>query len=298
MRTIEAIASLRAACDDARRAEQRIGFVPTMGAFHAGHRSLMAAARRDCDLVVVSSFVNPIQFGPTEDLAAYPSDPQGDAAAATAEGVDVLFTPTVDEMYPEAGRTTVHVAGLTERMCGAHRPEHFDGVTTIVAKLFSIVGPCRAYFGRKDAQQLAVVRRMAADLDLPVEVIGCPLVREEDGLAMSSRNAYLTNAERSAATVLSRALRGVADAVRAGERDAAALQRQLARTIAAESLVDLEYAEIVDASTLEPVAELFGDVLVALAASVGRTRLIDNCTLSIVGADATADLGVVAISES
>ncbi len=217
MQTVRRIADVRRICADARRSDQTVGLVPTMGAFHTGHRSLMRAARGECDLVVVSLFVNPTQFGPNEDLAGYPRDEAGDASAAAAEGVDLLFAPSVDEMYPEEPRTTVHVAGLTDRLCGASRPGHFDGVTTVVTKLFSIVGPCRAYFGRKDAQQLAVVRKMTRDLDLPVEVVGCPLVREPDGIAMSSRNAYLDDEQRAAATVLSRALHQAATHAAAGQ---------------------------------------------------------------------------------
>ena len=204
MITTPSIAAVRAACAATRARGGTVGLVPTMGYFHEGHRSLMRAARAAHDLVVVSLFVNPTQFGPNEDLDAYPRDLVADAAAATDEGVDVLFTPTVAEMYPDGARTTVHVDALTEGLCGASRPGHFDGVTTIVAKLFAIVGECSAYFGRKDAQQLAVVRRMAADLDLPVTVVGCPIVREPDGLAMSSRNAYLSSDERQRATVLVR----------------------------------------------------------------------------------------------
>jgi pantoate--beta-alanine ligase len=296
MEILELIGDLRSACDAARRREELVGLVPTMGAFHAGHLSLMRAARRTCDLVIVSLFVNPTQFGPHEDLSAYPRDLAGDGAIADAEGVDVLFAPSVAEMYPQSPVTTVHVSGLTERMCGASRPGHFDGVTTVVTKLFSIVGPCRAYFGRKDAQQLAVVRRMVADLDLPVDVVGCPLVRETDGVAMSSRNAYLDEAERRAARVLSRALGLVGDAARAGERDAAALRRLVLDTVADEPLVELDYAEIVDAETLDPVAKIAATVLVAVAANVGHARLIDNCTISPVGGDVEVDLGVIADS--
>jgi pantoate--beta-alanine ligase len=295
MQTLERIAELRAACDEARGRGLHVGLVPTMGAFHAGHRSLMRAARRDCGLVVVSLFVNPTQFGPSEDLSAYPRDPEGDRAAAEAEEVDVLFTPSVDEMYPSPPRTTVHVDGLTARLCGASRATHFDGVTTVCTKLFSIVGPCSAYFGRKDAQQLAVVRRMARDLDLPVDIVGCPLVREPGGIAMSSRNAYLTDDERRAATVLSRALRNVADLVRAGERRADALRGVLVDMIGGEPLVTLDYAEVVDAATLEPVSAIGEGVLVAVAANVGRARLIDNCTISVSDDGHVAiDLGVVA----
>jgi pantoate--beta-alanine ligase len=306
---LERVADVRARCDDARRAGRSVGLVPTMGYFHAGHRSLMRAARAADDLVVVSLFVNPLQFGPTEDLAAYPRDLAGDAAAAEAEGVDVLFAPPVEEMYPTPApvRTVVHVDELTAGLCGASRPTHFDGVTTVVAKLFSIVGPCRAYFGRKDAQQLAVVRRMAADLNLPVEVVGCPLVRESDGLAMSSRNAYLTTGDRAAALVLSCALREAVDRIRAGSRDAGAVRAALAARIESEPGVRLDYAEIVDATDLtnynDPSGSppssrpLVGTILIAVAAFVGRARLIDNATVTVSTSGVEADLGVL-VSES
>jgi pantoate--beta-alanine ligase len=240
--------------------------------------------------------VNPTQFGPSEDLAAYPRDPEGDAAAAEAEGVDVLFTPAVDEMYPEGGRTTVHVSGLTEGLCGASRPGHFDGVTTVVAKLFSIVGPCRAYFGRKDAQQLAVIRRMTADLDLPVEVVGCPLVREHDGLALSSRNVYLDADDRQAATILSGALYLASEAVVRGQRDAAAVRQLVVDTIGQQPQVRIDYVEVVDAATLEPVERVESDTLVALAAFVGKARLIDNVTITFSAGVPTPDLGVLTAS--
>jgi pantoate--beta-alanine ligase len=265
-----------------------------MGYFHTGHRSLMRNARVENDFVIVSLFVNPMQFGPTEDLDAYPRDLAGDAAVAEAEGVDVLFAPSVDEMYPQSPRTTVHVEGLTAGLCGKARPTHFDGVTTVVAKLFSMVGPCRAYFGRKDAQQLAVVKRMAADLDLPVDVVGCPLVREPDGVAMSSRNAYLDAEERRAASVLSRSLQEAARAISDGERDTDAVHRLIAGLVATEPKVQLEYAEVVDTAVLEPMTEIDGDVLVAVAAQVGRARLIDNMTVSIGRSGVDVDLGVVA----
>jgi pantoate--beta-alanine ligase len=288
--TVTTIAEVRAAADATRADGGRVGFVPTMGYFHEGHRSLMRAARADNDLVVVSLFVNPTQFGPNEDLTRYPRDLDGDAAAATAEGVDVLFVPTVDEVYPDGARTTVHVDGLTEGLCGRSRPTHFDGVTTVVTKLFSIVGPCRAYFGRKDAQQLAVVRRMAADLDLPVEVIGCALVREPDGVAMSSRNAFLSADERAAASVLSRALRNAGEAFLAGTTDGGALRQVVVETIAAEPAVRLDYAEVVDAGTLERVESVTSDTLVAVAAFVGVTRLIDNITIE--ASTSSVDFGV------
>jgi pantoate--beta-alanine ligase len=282
-----------------RRAGLRVAFVPTMGAIHDGHLSLVRRAASAADRVVVSLFVNPLQFGPNEDLAAYPRDLAGDAAVAAAEGVDVLFGPPVAEMYPSGApmKTVVHVDDLTAGLCGASRPTHFDGVTTVVAKLFSIVGPCRAYFGRKDAQQLAVVRRMVADLDLPVEVVGCPLVREADGVAMSSRNAYLTDAQRAAATVLVRALREAVTAVCVGARDAAEVRRLVIERIATEPEVKLDYAELVDASDLTPVNRLDGSVLLAVAAFVGRARLIDNAHITVSTSGVEADLGVLA-SES
>jgi pantoate--beta-alanine ligase len=290
---VATIAELRGACDDARRAGRSVGLVPTMGYFHEGHRSLMRAARSATDLVVVTLFVNPTQFGPGEDLSRYPRDLDADAAAAEAERVDVLFVPPVDEMYPDGPPLTrVHVERLTEGLCGASRPEHFDGVTTVVAKLFSIVGPCTAFFGRKDFQQLAVIGQMTRDLDLPVVVQGCALVRETDGVAMSSRNAYLDPSERTAARALSAALRAAADAVIAGERHAAVLEALVRERVAMEPKVVLEYAEVRDARTLEPRAAIDGDVVLAVAAAVGRARLIDNVVLSIDGARVDADLGV------
>jgi pantoate--beta-alanine ligase len=293
------LADVRHCCDDARRAGRTVGFVPTMGGFHEGHRSLMRAARAGTDLVVVSVFVNPTQFGPGEDLAGYPRDLDGDGAVAAAQGVDVLFAPSVDAMYPDTlPRTTVHVAGLTERLCGASRATHFDGVATVVTKLFSIVGPCTAYFGRKDAQQLAVVRRLATDLNLPVEVVGCPLLRDVDGVALSSRNAYLDPHERRAATVLIRALRRAADAIRAGERDAVAVRDLAVATIATETGVRLDYAEIVDADTIEPVTRVQGSVLLAVAAYVGPARLIDNLAIHATHDQVALDLGVVAEEQS
>jgi pantoate--beta-alanine ligase len=297
VRTVTTVAELRTACTEARAAGLSVGLVPTMGFLHDGHRSLMQAARRADDFVVVTIFVNPLQFGPQEDLAAYPRDLEQDAAVAAAEGVTVLFVPSVTEMYPDAPRTTVHVAGLTGALCGAARPTHFDGVTTVVAKLFSITGPCRAYFGRKDAQQLAVVTRMAQDLNLPVDVVGCPLVRESDGVAMSSRNAYLDPDERVAARALSGALRAAAAAIEAGERDARTLRAGIEASVGAEGRVALEYVEVRGAFDLEPVDVLAGPTLVALAAQVGRGRLIDNITVTF-AADGTprVDLGLAAAS--
>ncbi len=295
MRTLATVAELRAACDEARASGLTVGLVPTMGYLHRGHRSLMRAAARADSFVVVTIFVNPLQFGPQEDLAAYPRDLERDAALAAAEGVSVLFVPSVSEMYPEPPRTTVHVAGLTEGLCGAARPTHFDGVTTVVAKLFAITGPCRAYFGRKDAQQLAVITRMALDLNLPVEVIGCALVRESDGVAMSSRNAYLDAADREAARVLSRSLREAAEAIRAGARDADAIRAGIVAEISAVSRVALEYVEVLRAADLEPVVTLTGPTIIAVAAKVGRARLIDNITVTFnLDGSPEIDLGISA----
>jgi pantoate--beta-alanine ligase len=267
-----------------------------MGFFHEGHRSLMRAARANHDLVVTTIFVNPLQFGENEDLAGYPRDLVADTAAAEAEGVDVLFVPSVPEMYPEPTVTTVHVAALTEGLCGAARPTHFDGVTTVVAKLFSIVGPSTAYFGRKDFQQLAVVRRMATDLDLPVQVVGCPLVREPDGVAMSSRNAYLSAGDRERATGIFASLRTAAAVVEDGERDPERV-RAAVEAEAARHGLELEYAEVRRAADLAPLATVDGEVVVAVAAAVGKARLIDNVTMQIAGAEVSTDLGVITLAE-
>ena len=296
MMVVERIAELRDRCDAARRAGETVGLVPTMGFLHEGHRSLMRAARANHDLVVTTIFVNPLQFAANEDLAGYPRDLGADTAAAEAEGVDVLFVPSVPEMYPEPTVTTVHVAGLTDGLCGATRPTHFDGVTTVVAKLFSIVGPSTAYFGRKDFQQLAVVRRMAADLDLPVQVVGCPLVREPDGVAMSSRNAYLSDDERGRATGILASLRAAAAVVGDGERDPERV-RAAVGTEAARHGLELEYAEVRRAADLAPLATVDGEVVVAVAAAVGKARLIDNVTMQIAGAEVSTDLGVIPIAE-
>jgi pantoate--beta-alanine ligase len=292
MLLLETIADLRRACDGARSQGRRVGLVPTMGSLHEGHRSLVRAAREECDVVVVTIFVNPLQFGAGEDLDTYPRDLSGDVAVCEREGVDLVFAPSVAEMYPSGPPlTTVHVAGLTDDLCGAARPTHFDGVATVVTKLFAITGPCRAYFGRKDAQQLAVITRLAADLNLPVDVVGCPIVREADGLALSSRNTYLSPEQRRAALVLSHSLERAAGAIAAGERDAAALVDLVQGLVAREPAVELEYAEARALPDLTRVDVLEGDILIAVAARVGATRLIDNVTLSIHGDEASADLG-------
>jgi pantoate--beta-alanine ligase len=275
--TVATIAELRERLDAARAGGKRVGFVPTMGYLHDGHRSLMAAARRDADVVVASIFVNPLQFAPTEDLAAYPRDLERDTAMAEAEGVDLLFVPSGEEMYPEgAVRTTVSVAGVSEPLEGRARPTHFAGVATVVVKLFAIVGPCRAYFGEKDWQQVAVVRQMVRDLSIPVDVVGCPTVREPDGLAMSSRNAYLTREERAAAPMVHATLQAGRAAIDAGERDPAKVRALMADLVAAQPLAELDYAEVVDAHTLQVVDPLEGDLRLLAAVRFGTARLIDN----------------------
>jgi pantoate--beta-alanine ligase len=289
---IETIADLRAACDRARAEARRVGLVPTMGFLHEGHRSLMRATREACGFVVVTIFVNPLQFGAGEDLDRYPRDLRGDLAQCERERVDVVFTPSVAEMYPSGPPlTTVHVDGLSAGMCGAARPTHFDGVGTVVTKLFAIAGPCSAFFGRKDAQQLAVIARLVEDLNLPVEVVGCPIVREPDGLARSSRNAYLSPEQRRGALVLARALEAASDATVLGERDARVLVDLVRRLVSSEPEVALEYIEVRSAHDLVPVELVDGDVLLALAARVGNTRLIDNVMLSVRGPEVHVDLG-------
>lgn len=274
--SLTTIAELRSALYAHRVSGRAIGFVPTMGYLHEGHASLMQAARADTEVVVASIFVNPLQFGPSEDLAAYPRDLAGDTALAERSGVDLLFVPTGQEMYPEAVRTTVSVAGVADLLEGTTRPTHFAGVATVVAKLFAIVGPCRAYFGEKDFQQLAVIRQMVRDLSLPVDVVGCPTVREPDGLALSSRNAYLTREERAAAPVVHRALQAGRAAIDQGERDPAAVRAVMAELIGAEPLADIDYAEVVDAASFEVPDPLTGVLRLLAAAQLGKARLIDN----------------------
>ena len=267
----------RKALDETRGGGATVGLVPTMGALHEGHRSLVRRSAAECATTAVTVFVNPLQFGPGDDLAAYPRDLPGDVAAAGAAGAAVVFAPAEAELWPDGPpATTVDVAGVSEGMEGASRPGHFAGVATIVATLFNLAGPCRAYFGEKDFQQLAVVRRLAADLAFPVEVVGCPTVREPDGLACSSRNARLSARERAAAPVLFRALCDAAEAVTGGGRDVERLRRAMADRIAAEPLAVLNYAEVVDAVTLAPLDRVSGDVRLLVAARFGRTRLIDN----------------------
>jgi pantoate--beta-alanine ligase len=276
VKTVETIAEVRAVLDAERAAGRRVGFVPTMGYLHEGHASLIRRARAESDVVVVSLFVNPLQFGAGEDLDAYPRDLDRDTRLADSEGADLLFTPPVGEMYPRPVMTTVSVAEVSAPLEGAARPTHFDGVATVVAKLFAIVGPSSAYFGEKDFQQVAVVRRMVADLSMPVEVVACPTVRERDGLALSSRNAYLTPEQRAAAPVVHRALQAGAALVMAGERDPRAVRMLMAEIIEAEPLAELDYAEVVSADSFTVPDPLAGALRLLAAVRFGRARLIDN----------------------
>jgi pantoate--beta-alanine ligase len=281
MQVIDRIDAFRKELDAARAAGRNVGLVPTMGYLHDGHASLIRRSAAECDVTAVTIFVNPLQFGAGEDLSAYPRDLDGDVALATAAGAALVFAPPVEEMYPDAVQTSVRVDGITEVLEGASRPGHFDGVATVVAKLFAIGAPCRAYFGEKDFQQLAVVRRTTRDLSLPVDVVGCPTVREADGLALSSRNVYLTDAERPAATILSRALAAAAAAIEAGERDPDAVRCQMAAIVAAERLATLDYAEVVSVDDFRTPTPLSGELRLLIAARIGRARLIDNVGVTV-----------------
>jgi pantoate--beta-alanine ligase len=272
-RTIE---DMRSASRSYRHRKQRLGFVPTMGALHEGHLSLVRAAKAQCDVVAASIFVNPTQFGPNEDFSRYPRTFDRDRELLEKEGVSALFAPSVEEMYPAGAVTYVTVEGLSDKLCGQSRPGHFRGVTTIVSKLFNIVEPDVAFFGQKDAAQVAIIRRMVRDLDIPVEIAVCPIVREADGLALSSRNTYLSPKERKDALVLYRSLSEVQKAVESGERDRDKLIAIGRRAFSPVPSVRLDYFDIVDAEKLEPAENIKGHALVAVAAFVGATRLIDN----------------------
>jgi pantoate--beta-alanine ligase len=279
VKVLRTIQEARAVCRQARREEKRIGLVPTMGALHEGHLSLVRAAKRQTDCVVVSVFVNPLQFGPNEDFAKYPRTFDRDRELLEHEGVAVLFAPTPEEMYPPYAATLVEVERLPQKLEGRTRPTHFRGVTTVVNKLFNIVQPDLAFFGQKDAQQVIILRQMARDLNMDVEIVVMPIVREPDGLALSSRNHYLNERQRAQAPVLYRALTRMQMLADRGEGSAAALLQQGKAIIAEESEVRLDYLEIVSQETLEPVVDVAGGALVAVAAFVGPTRLIDNIVL-------------------
>jgi pantoate--beta-alanine ligase len=279
MQVFTTVSDMRAASREARSAGRRFGFVPTMGALHEGHLSLVRSAKAQCDAVAASIFVNPTQFGPNEDFAKYPRNFDHDRQILVSEGVDLLFAPSIAEMYPAQGLTHVIVDGLSERLCGKSRPGHFRGVATVVNKLFHIVEPDIAFFGQKDAVQLAIIRRMVCDLNIPVQIVGCPIVREPDGLAMSSRNAYLNTEQRKAALVLYRSLMRVQQLYREGERNSSRLTESAGDVLAEEPSVRLDYFEIVDPQTLDPLDAASPGALVAVAAFVGTTRLIDNLLL-------------------
>jgi pantoate--beta-alanine ligase len=276
MKIFSTIEQTRSGSRAARHEGKRIGLVPTMGALHEGHLSLVRAAKSKCDAVVVSIFVNPTQFGPNEDFAKYPRTFERDCELLEREGVDLVFAPSVEEMYPAGAVTYVTVDGMSDKLCGRSRPGHFRGVATVVSKLFHIVEPDLAFFGQKDAAQVAIIKRMVRDLKMPVEIVVCPIIREPDGLAMSSRNTYLTPEQRKQALVLSRALRHVQQVFDQGERNAAKLIEAGKQVLTDEPSVRLDYLEIVDPQTLEGVDVVSTKTLIAVAAFVGTTRLIDN----------------------
>ncbi len=282
MQVIRDLPRLKEEIEKLKIMQQSIGLVPTMGFLHEGHLSLIREARRSDDVVVVSIFVNPIQFGEGEDYEDYPRDLEGDSNKAEKEGVDILFCPRVSDMYPRGYATYVEVERLTEGLCGSGRPGHFRGVTTVVNKLFNLVEPERAYFGQKDAQQALVIRKMAGDLNMNLEVKVSPTVREEDGLALSSRNSYLSSEERRAARVLYRALSEASDLVyHRQEYRPEVVQRYMEEVVEKEPLANLEYAEVVSGEDLSPLSEIRGKILLALAVKIGSTRLIDNMMLEV-----------------
>lgn len=282
MQTIESNRELRQIIVNARKEGKRIGFVPTMGFLHEGHLSLMRRARQENDVVVVSIFVNPTQFGPNEDLDAYPRDTERDCKMMSEESVDIAYLPTVETIYPEGFTTYVQVEGpMTQVLCGRSRPTHFRGVTTVVAKLFNLVQPHRAYFGQKDAQQAAIIQQMVRDLNFDLSVVVCPIHREPDGLAMSSRNTYLTAEQRAAATVLYQSLCNSKAIINDGERDAASIKKQIQEQILTVPGAVIDYVAIVDARGLQDVDSLSGLTLIALAVKFGNTRLLDNIQINV-----------------
>lgn len=276
MKVITTIDEVRDQVKAWRNNGESIGLVPTMGYLHEGHQSLMASAKKDNQRVIVTIFVNPMQFGPKEDLASYPRDLERDKKACQQMGVDLIFCPSADEMYDANFNSYVNVNGLTDMLCGKKRPGHFKGVCTVVTKLFNITQPDRAYFGQKDAQQLAVIQRMVQDLNIPIEIIGCPIVRESDGLAKSSRNSYLSDNERKAAVCLYQSIELANTMIAQGERSVATILSAMQLLIEQQSLAKIDYIEFVDLSSLKPVSQLTQDTLCALAVYIGKTRLIDN----------------------
>lgn len=282
MKILEAIGDIREEIKEARRNNKSVGFVPTMGYLHGGHLSLIKKAKEENDLVIVSIFVNPTQFGPGEDFESYPRDLKKDSSLAQSMGADIVFSPSIEEMYPLGCSTYVEIEGdITKKLCGASRSGHFKGVATVVTKLFNIVMPDRAYLGQKDAQQVAVIKRMVKDLHLDVEIVPCPIVREGDGLAMSSRNTYLNEEERRAGTILSKALFEAKERIEGGEINPLKISDFIIETIESEPLCEIDYVEVVHGETLESIERVKGDVLIALSVKIGKTRLIDNLRLEV-----------------
>ncbi|WP_133016184.1 pantoate--beta-alanine ligase [Clostridium cuniculi] len=281
MRVVEKVNDVRATVKEWKAKGLKVGFVPTMGYLHEGHESLIRKASEENDRVVVSIFVNPIQFGPKEDLSTYPRDLARDSKVCERAGADIIFHPENEEMYFEDFSTFVDMNGLTAGLCGKSRPTHFRGVCTVVTKLFNIVAPDRAYFGEKDAQQLAIIKRMVRDLNIDIEIIGCPIVREKDGLAKSSRNTYLSVEERNAATILNKALTLAKEKIQSGERNSKVIIKLVEEILNSEKLARVDYIEVVDSLSMEGVERIEKSVLVAIAVFIGKTRLIDNFTYEL-----------------
>ena len=281
MRVVKSVKEVRDTVKEWKAQGLSVGFVPTMGYLHEGHESLIKKAVKDNDRVVVSIFVNPMQFGPTEDLDKYPRDLERDSKLCENAGANLIFHPEKEEMYFEDFSSYVDINGLSDELCGKSRPIHFRGVCTVVTKLFNIVNPDRAYFGEKDAQQLAIIRRFVRDLNIDIEIIGCPIIREEDGLAKSSRNTYLSKEERQAALILSQSLNLAKDAINSGERNSSVVIDIISNSIKKEPLAKIDYIEVVDSLAMKPVKTIEKSVLVAIAVYIGKTRLIDNFTFNI-----------------
>jgi len=281
MKIVKTIKEVREIVSQQYKNGRTVGLVPTMGYLHKGHLSLVEEARRNNDFIIMSIFVNPTQFGKNEDFDKYPRDLERDAALAEKAGVDVIFYPEIEEMYPEGYKTYVNVEDITEILCGKSRPGHFRGVTTVVSKLFNIVKPHRAYFGQKDAQQVAVIKKMVKDLNFDIEIVTCPIVREEDGLAMSSRNVYLDEQQRKSALILSKSLFEAQKQILDGEHDKQKVLDSIIKMLHTEECAEIDYVEIVNADTLEDIEEIKGKVLIALAVKIGTTRLIDNIVVEV-----------------